>query len=233
MRGRISTEEAPIPVQDYGVVIGEFDHFDRDDANHYGNYYHGHIFVRTAGSVLYNCAVDVKYPNGVVEYFIPAKLDDTKFATVQTMSDGFHSLVSNFSSGAIDYVRDPLIREPLGCTAALYAILHWFTGKNYQVWQDNVGMSALTDLGAFLSAAGGPQRVFIFGGRYQNPNQNPPQGMHDCHLNQGDPPGQYQVLDGIWQDGGIIVERPSGLLTGFFIKFVTQTLNTDSQGLPA
>jgi hypothetical protein len=35
-----------VPVQNYGVVIGQFDHLDRDDANHYGNYYHGHIFVR-------------------------------------------------------------------------------------------------------------------------------------------------------------------------------------------
>jgi uncharacterized protein YukJ len=57
--------------------------------------------------------------------------------------------------------------------------------------------------------------------------------MHDVHMNQGDPPGNFQQLDGVWQDGGVIVRRPSGLLTGFFVKFVTQTLKTNDQGLPA
>ena len=33
-------------VQDYGVVIGSYDHFDRDPVNHFGNFFHGHIFVR-------------------------------------------------------------------------------------------------------------------------------------------------------------------------------------------
>lgn len=227
-----------MPVTDYGVVIGAFDHFDRDDANNYGNFYHGHIFVRvpgpTSGSTnLYNCAVDVKYPNGMVEYFVPTNLDQTKFTTVHAMSDGFHSLASNPTSGALDYVRNPLLSQPLGCLAIFYAILQAFTHKNYQVWNQNVGGSALNDLEAFLQADGGIQRAYIFGARYQNANQNPPQGMHDVHMNQGDPPGSFQHLDGIWQDGGVIVERPSGMLAGFFVKFVTQTLNTNDQGLPA
>jgi hypothetical protein len=225
-----------MPVQDYGVVIGQYDHFDRDPANNYGNYYHGHIFVRIgsgAESVLYNCAVDVKYPTGVVEYFEPSKLDASKFNNVQLLADGFHSLTANSSSGAIDYVRDPLISQPLGCLAIFYAVLRAFTGKNYQVWKQNAGMSALTDLETFLTSDGGITRIYVFGARYQNAAQNPPQGMHDCHMNQGDPPGQYQALDGIWQDGGVIVQRPTGVLAGFFVKFITQTLNTNNQGLPA
>lgn len=219
-----------MPVQNYGVVIGQFDHFDRDDANNYGNYYHGHIFVRTPDAVMYNCAVDVKYPDGKVEYFSPSRLDATKFNVVPGLADGYHALASNDSSGAIDYKRDPLISEPLGCLAIFDVLLNWLTGQNNQVWKQNVGSSALTDLEAFLNA--GIQRIFVFGSRYQNANQNPPQGMHDCHMNQGDPPGQFQVLDGIWQDGGVIVQRPNGDYAGFFVKFVTQTLNTDDQGLP-
>jgi Uncharacterized conserved protein (DUF2278) len=208
-----------MPVQDYGVVIGQFDHFDRDDANHFGSFFHGHIFVRAgsgAQAVLYNCAVDVKYPSGMVEYFNPRKLDAKKFANVHGLGDGFHSLASTSSSGALDYVRDPLISQP----------------SNY-VWKQNVGMSALTDLEAFLAADGGIHRSYVFGAHFQNAAQNPPQGMHDVHMNQGDPPGSFQHLDGIWQDGGVLVERPSGNLAGFFVKFVTQTLNTNDQGLPA
>ena len=160
-----------MPVQDYGVVIGQYDHFDRDDANRYGNFFHGHIFVNAAG-LSYNCAVDVKYPNGTVEYFKPGKLDDTKFTTVSGLADGFHSLASNTASGAIDYVRSPLISEALGCVATIYAWLNAFTGKNYQVWTNNVGMSALSDLEAFLAADGGIQRIYVFGARYRNQNQS-------------------------------------------------------------
>ena len=209
-----------MPVSDYGVVIGQFDHFDRDEANHFGSFFHGHIFVRVgsgAQAVLYNCAVDVKFPTGMVEYLDPRQLDATKFADVHALADEFHSLASTPSSGALDYVRDPLVSRLLGS----------------QVWRQNVGMSALTDLEAFLSADGSIQRIYVFGARFLNPNQNPPQGMHDVHMNQGDPPGQFQHLDGIWQDGGVLVERPAGNLAGFFVKFVTQTLNTNDQGLPA
>jgi uncharacterized protein YukJ len=204
-----------MPVQDYGVVIGQFDHFDRDDANHFGSFFHGHIFVRVgcgAQAVLFNCAVDVKFPDGMVEYFNPSELDATKFTTVHALADGFHPLAPTPSSGALDYVRNPLLDRP--------------------VWKQNVGMSALTDLEAFLAAESGIRRIYVFGSHFHNPAQNPPQGMHDVHMNQGDPPGPFQHLDGIWQDGGVLVERPGGTLAGFFVKFVTQTLDTNDHGLP-
>lgn len=51
-------------------------------------------------------------------------------------------------------------------------------------------------------------------------------------MNQGDPPGQFQDLDGIWQDGGTIVERPNGEYVACLTKFETQSLNTDNNGLP-
>lgn len=207
-----------MPVRDYGVVIGQFNHFDSDDANHFGSFFHGHIFVRVgsgAQAVLVNCAVDVKFPTGMVEYFNPSKLDATatEFTTVHALADGFHPLAPTPSSGALDYVRNPLI----GCP----------------VWKQNVGMSALTDLEAFHAADGGIRRIYVFGAHFRNAAQNPPQGMHDVHMNQGDPPGPFQHLDGIWQDGGVLVERPNGNLAGFFVKFVTQTLDTNDHGLPA
>jgi hypothetical protein len=183
-------------------------------------------------ATLYNCAVDVKYPDGSVQYFIPSKLDATKFGGLQSRADGFYSLAPTSISGAIDYVRDPFIAEPLGCLAIFVSLWNALTGQRNQVWKENVGFSALNDLVAFLEADGGISRIWVFGARYLNAAQNPPQGMHDCHMNQGDPPGQYQVLDGIWQDGGIVVQRPAGLLAGFFVKFVTQSLNTDDHGLP-
>jgi uncharacterized protein YukJ len=51
-------------------------------------------------------------------------------------------------------------------------------------------------------------------------------------MNQGDPPGQFQHLDGIWQDGGTIIESKTGVLDAFLTKFKPQSFNTDERGLP-
>lgn len=77
------------------------------------------------------------------------------------------------------------------------------------------------------------QTVSLFGAPFPFPYSGRPQGLHDVHCNQGDPPGPFQHLDGIWQDGGVIVRYTDGHLEGFFVKFETQTLNTNDQGLPA
>jgi uncharacterized protein YukJ len=70
-------------------------------------------------------------------------------------------------------------------------------------------------------------RVFVFGA----PDSSD-LSVHDVHLNQGDPLGQFQHLDGAWQDGGVLIERPSGEIVAFLVKFQTQSLHTNSQGLP-
>jgi len=69
--------------------------------------------------------------------------------------------------------------------------------------------------------------VYVFGAPYTHGL-----GVHDIHMNQGDPPGQFQHLDGIWQDGGTVIEQPNGQLAAFLNKFETQSLSTDANGLP-
>src|SRR5262245_22237255 len=213
-----------MPVQEYGVVIGAFANFDRDPTNHFGNVFHAHIFVRAPGalgtSMLYNCAVAVQFPNGRVEYAMLTGLDRARFLPVRARPNGSHSLGQDASSGALDYVRSGL----LGVLTA--------GGLTPPVGRQNSGGSVLNNMESFLTTWGSIQRIYVFGARFLNDAQVPPQGVHDVHLNQGDPPGSLQLLDGIWQDGGIIVERTDRTLDGFFLKFATQSLNTDEQGLP-
>ena len=219
----------------YGVVIGAFDHFDRDDSNHYGNFFHGHIFVRvpaTGGSTdLYNCAVDVKFPSGHIEYFHPTSLDASKFTAISSRADGYYDLARDSTSGALDYLRNPFISLPLGCLAVVLGFLNLLDKGNRHVWENNVGSSALNTLEQILTASD-ITRVYVFGAHYVNQSQNPPQGLHDVHYNQGDPPGSFQHLDAIWQDGGVVIQHSDGRLEGFFVKFTTQSLRTDNNGLP-
>ncbi|HZU33469.1 MAG TPA: DUF2278 family protein, partial [Candidatus Angelobacter sp.] len=57
-------------------------------------------------------------------------------------------------------------------------------------------------------------------------------GVHDIHCNQGDPPGEFRPLDGIWQDGCVFAIKTDGTLSAYLGKFSTQSLNTNDQGIP-
>jgi len=227
-------------LSNYGVVKGDFDHFARDPVDDFGRFLHGHIFVRVpkpgGGTMLFDCACDVNTPNGWIEYFHTPLLDPAKFLVVPNLPDGHHFLPTAHASnaptgGALDYVRNPLISLNLGCAAMVFNFINAIFGRREQVWTKNNGEAALNVLEPMLES-GDVEKVYVFGARFDNAQQNPPQGMHDVHYNQGDPPGQFRHLDQIWQDGGVIVRHRDGRYEGFFVKFNTQSLNTDDNGLP-
>ena len=227
-------------LSNYGVVKGDFDHFTRDPINNFGKYLHGHIFVRVPdgnkATKLFDCACDVNTPNGWIDYFHVPSLDAAKFLVVPSLPDGHHFLPTAHdpnapTGGALDFVRNPLISLPLGCAALVLGFLNLITHQNNQVWTKNNGEDALNVLEPMMEA-GDIDKVYVFGARFDNAAQTPPQGMHDVHYNQGDPPGPFQHLDQIWQDGAVIVRHNDGRYEGFFVRFNTQSMNTDDNGLP-
>ena len=255
-----------MPLSEYGVAIGNFISFFRDNPDNYGRYFHGHISITVpsgTGPLIIQSAIDVNKPDGGVQYFHPTQLDSAKFTTISGMADGYHIVTQSATSGALDYRRNPLIYMPLGCLSALVyvlsrltstdlikwpydptfpktrwqidimALIEWLTKNNQLAFTNNVGTAALDQLESMFSDPSVISKVYLFGAPYPYPYQNNPVGLHDVHCNQGDPPGQFQVLDGIWQDGGVIVKYNDYHLEGFFVKFETQTLNTNNQGLPS
>src|SRR5262245_51669892 len=227
-----------MPLAGSGVVAGAFDPFDRDDPVNYGNYFHGQIFLQApppagGSNVTYRCAVDVKMPDGIVAYAkLTIKAED--ISPVLALGNGYHDLARNSTSGAVDYVRSPFIAGPLGCAAVFFAIFDWFTGSSHKVWRENVGGSVLTDLESILVNI---RRIYVFGEHFYNQGDNE-HGMHDVHMNQGDPmpasgdPNYAQKLgwynnSGTWQDGAVFVEHNDDTIEAFLIKFLTQSLNTD------
>lgn len=220
-------------LDEYGVAIGDYVRFSRDSPDNFGRYFHGHITIRISGGQTIDSAIDVNKPDGGVQYFHPTRLDPARFNPVSALADGYHQLARNASSGALDYKRNPLISEPLGCGALFFAFFNWITGGHQDIWSDNVGTTALDHLESMFASPGTVSKVYLFGAPYPVPHAGSPQGMHDVHCNQGDPAGPFQHLDAIWQDGGVIVKYTDTHLEGFFVKFETQTLNTNDQGLPA
>lgn len=73
--------------------------------------------------------------------------------------------------------------------------------------------------------------IFAFGSAYADSGEV--DGIHDIHMNQGNPIGSYSQDNGIWQDGAIFIYSPSAQAwTAIFIAFQTESWNTDSSGNP-
>jgi hypothetical protein len=80
--------------------------------------------------------------------------------------------------------------------------------------------------------------LFAFGAKFPEPGEAPNprpidielntrQGVHDIHMNQGNPPGPFLKDNGVFQDGGLLLLFPSRVV-GLCLRFQTQWLPTDS-----
>ncbi|MEA2895475.1 MAG: hypothetical protein QOJ84_1090 [Bradyrhizobium sp.] len=221
----------------YAVVKGDFDRFTRDPQDAFGRFLHGHVFVRAPkedGAIaLFDCACDVNTPSGSIDYFHAPSLDAARFLVVPNLPDGRHLLPTGHDAnaatgGALDFIRNPLLSLPLGSAPLVTGLVNLITGRNNQVWVRNNGEAALNVLEPMMEASK-IDKVYVFGARFE---REPPLGMHDIHYNQGDPPGPFQHLDQIWQDGGVIVRHKDRRYEGFFVRFGTQSMRTDDNGLP-
>jgi uncharacterized protein YukJ len=85
--------------------------------------------------------------------------------------------------------------------------------------------------------------VYAFGSRWgPEPGQKdkifgflPGNGIHDIHMNQGNPPGEHEEDNGVWQDGGLLIYLAAEeRWIAIFLKFQTQAWHTDdATGDPA
>lgn len=212
----------------YGLVIGQKSNYYRDPPDNYGRYYHGNLLVGTpAGD--YRCAIDVdpkSMPDGIQWRIVHIRSAD--FAAIKALSDGWHSLPSTNSSGALDYIRSRVLHPPIifwnvrhdSCLARFLEFIRW-----NPPWTSGTGIQALTDLEAVIAQG---VRFYIFGEPF-----NTGLGVHNIHQNQGDPVGGgHDAENAIWQDGGTIIETAQGKFIGFLNKFKTQSFKTDDFGHP-
>ncbi len=267
--------------QTYGVLLGRVRDVQRADPAHYGRWYHGYVRVTTPrGEFL--CAVDVGTPTGPkVHYRVVTDLrPNAALRTLLNRADGFYPLAPSATSGALDFVRSPLLTPELaGLSGASWrwelrsgdtnadgdedqewAV--WLGDHSIaaQVWKLASGNEALDALERVVTSG---QRVLVFGAFWQDgaaptppslrpeyllaawnpataggPPDRPTQGMHDIHMNQGDPAStddgyDHQADDGIWQDGGTLVQGEEGRIVAVLTKFRAQTFATGDDGKPA
>jgi hypothetical protein len=233
-----------MPLDRYGVAIGTYVDFYRDPPDDFGRWYHGHLKIATPAGT-YTSALDVDTNTGVgVSIKTVAPLDASLFAAVSGLANGWHPLASTSTSGALDYLRSEVLldrcpprgwtRPPIGWpwyrrgwVTVRQSIAHLLCRllRRFRGWATSTGDAALT---ALEGALPGCHRVYIFGQHYTSGL-----GVHDVHMNQGDPAGtQWYDDNGTWQDGAVVVEKADGTLAAWLVRFNSQSLTTDAQGHP-
>ncbi|HMH14821.1 MAG TPA: YukJ family protein [Edaphobacter sp.] len=74
--------------------------------------------------------------------------------------------------------------------------------------------------------------IYAFGSAFADKGKV--DGIHDIHMNQGNPVKNHGGDNGIWQDGALFIHLPSkGTWTAVFIAFQTESWTTDEKGNPA
>jgi uncharacterized protein YukJ len=74
--------------------------------------------------------------------------------------------------------------------------------------------------------------IYAFGSAFSDKGRV--DGIHDIHMNQGNPlAGGFNKDNGVWQDGALLIHLPSkATWTAVFIAFQTESWTTDSVGNP-
>jgi uncharacterized protein YukJ len=127
-------------------------------------------------------------------------------------------------TNALDYSRAPLFDWPTGTALPP-------TGPGDDDDLQDVVSRQLNN----LKVTGGD--LFAFGSHFHDPVPKPgidtefgtKDGMHDIHMNQGNAPHEHDEDNGVFNDGGLILQFPDRFV-GLFFRFKTQWLPTDQQG---
>ena len=203
----------------YGVLVGTIGD-GREDA---GRSPHYEILVAT-GDGDYRIAVNVRSVDGSdviasfdTAYTPPASLD---LASRAAGAQGFAPLRTGADGDGLDYLREDGLVD---------------LGAMRPIPPDGAGdtLGPLFDALVAQARADDAARVIAYGQSYRDAGRDPTfgfspeQGVHDIHMMQGNPPGDFGDDDLVGGDGALFVRFGDGRVTAFFARFSTQVVQGD------
>ncbi len=146
--------------------------------------------------------------------------------TVKQFKEGFHPIVVGLKNGGLDYVRG-----------------HLFDPKDMRLLPpdvpgDNNDLNDLIDAHVERAKNDPKAEIFAFGqpwGPENKPDKTfkfkPNRGVHDIHMNQGNPrSGGHAGDNGVWHDGGLLFWFPGAdRWVAVFLAFQSQSWHTDDR----
>ncbi|HEY0785334.1 MAG TPA: YukJ family protein [Acidobacteriaceae bacterium] len=182
-----------------------------------------HYLIEVEGiGTTWEIAVNVESSDGSeVLYLLNENFTPPDVAALQGLGVGITSLAGLDANPAIDYLRSQVNSSPLvieqqmtplplpgdpGSGTLKNAVLQFLN----QAIADKEGM------------------IYAFGSQYTQGD-----GVHDIHMNQGNPPGSFSKDNGIWQDGMLLFELPAtSTWAAIFLAFQDEAWMTDENGNP-
>ncbi len=188
---------------------------------------HLHIKI-DGGGVFFDVAVNIlSQDNSEVLFRVDSHFSPARAADLLALPDGATTIGSDDPNGlGLDYLRQHLTTRD-----ALMLL---------PIDEDNLDTDlhdSLSDL--VQSVIDDPDAtLFAFGSQFHDNNESPfwhfspDAGIHDIHMNQGNPPGNHDQDNGTYQDGGLLAFFPStGQWSAVFIAFQSQEFtNVNDQG---
>lgn len=203
-----------------------------------GSSAHYQITVQATGGP-FTVAVNIQSVDGSeVLYLIEPNF--TPPASLTAVAGGITKLVSKPGGLALDFVRETIAGKPmvqrsemtLLPTAGNTAHFVEQIARNESAHQraEHALQNAVVQL--LNQAVKDPgSLIYAFGSAFAD--RGKVDGIHDIHMNQGNPTNNHGGDNGVWQDGALFVYLPAQKsYTAVFIAFQTESWHTDAKGNP-
>ena len=197
---------------------------------------HYQITIDAGTAVTFTVAVNIESVDGSeVLYAIEQSFSPPDAAGLGALADGVTGLASEPGGLALDYVRERIAGRPMIMRAAMTLLPKAVRGAVHDAAEraEAVASRALENaVVALLDAAiaAGDATVYAFGSAFAD--NGVVDGIHDIHMNQGNPVTNHGGDNGVWQDGALFLEM-GGVWTAVFLAFQTESWVTDGMGDPA
>jgi uncharacterized protein YukJ len=218
-----------MPITNYSVLVGD------PTAGKVvtGSSTHYQITMQANGGP-FTVAVNIQSVDGSdVLYAIEENFTPPDEAGLLGLPTGMTGLKSAPGGLALDYVRSTVNGQPMITQKQMTLLPQLLSrGSEDERMMNRVRASALQNAVVTLlnmTIADKDGTIYAFGSAYADSGRV--DGIHDIHMNQGNPVNNHGGDNGVWQDGALLIHLPSkGTWTAVFIAFQTQSWNTDSAG---
>lgn len=186
-----------------------------------------------ADAVPYTAAVNIQSMDGSeVLYTILEPFTPPDAGALEALTAGVTPVASEPGSLALDFVRRQIGGKPMVTRAEMTPLPKPAVEPIAARALENAVIALLNEAIADPGAA-----VYATGSAFADSGVT--DGIHDLHMNQGNPPaGGHSGDNGIWQDGAVFLNLPArgtgpAGWVAIFIAFQTESWTTDAAGNPA
>jgi uncharacterized protein YukJ len=206
-----------MPVRNYSVLKGD----PVAGKLVFGRSPHYQIEVK-AGDDTITVEVNVQsVDNSEVLYLVDHAFQPDDADALDALDTGLTSLRSQPGGVALDYVRSRAKGQPMLTRQAMSLLPKSFPAGHRHNDLNNEVVDLLN-----RAIADEQGTIYAFGSAYADNDGT--QGIHDIHMNQGNPPRNHSGDNGVWQDGAILMNLPAtSTWIAIFIAFQTQSWQTD------